>query len=209
MSLAINTHIASGDGEVPSKVRIGSTVRFVADGINTSDYWWEIISKPEKSSAYLTNMTSTSTNLVNIDRYGNYGIRLYTDRNTAFQKSRLANILVPNPNNIHVVPPEPLYDSGGRILNFSFELPGLIPGSALMWKIKDDAGLLSNFAGISRGRIVPTNFNITSGRHVMCLGDDVGNTSNYYPDQIFSVSQQVDLTDMRIMTLQIKLIKRT
>ena len=209
MSLTILPTLLDGSGIVPKNVRIGDIVQFQATGVETTSHFWELLSKPNGSGAYITQPDKSLVKLVSIDKNGTYQARVWTDRTTYKEKSSIISISVPNVNNPLPNPPEPLYDTGGRVLNFSFELEGVLPGYAFNWETVDDADILNDYGGISRGRIIPTNFDVTSGLFVMCLGDDIGLPHVVRIGQEFGVKQQVDLRGISTMNLQVKFIKRS
>jgi hypothetical protein len=209
MSLSIQASIVEGSGELPDQVGRNAIVSLQATGVQANTYTWFLLSKPQNSGAYITDPNSSRTKITNLDTFGNYHVQVWSDKDTFEQKTRTFSILVPNPSNVNVLPPEPLYDSGGRVLNFSFEVEGLLPGEASNWLTNDEANILDSGGGTTRGRIAPTNFNVNSGRFVMCLGDDIGVSGSFEVGQVFEVSQQVDLRGINTLQFQTRFIKRT
>ena len=99
------------------------------------------------------------------------------------------------------------FKSGSIIRNRDFDTGGPLPGWAAWWTIEDDANLLDNYAGDSRGRCVPQNYD-SGGEYVMVLGDDRGRDSPMAVGDVFAVSQEIDLTNINTLTVDLKFIKR-
>jgi len=206
--ISISTQLLHGSGTLP-EVSLGSIVGLSTEIASGSLVFWNLASKPDGSLAYLHSPSQASTRLQNLDICGVYLVELWVDFGTPQQQFRTTTVVVPPSVSPLPPPPEPLYDTGGRVRNFSFELAGVVPGEALYWDTLDVADLLAHYAGISRGRITPVNFTVTSGVYVMCLGDDVGNNSDVLASgEVFSVSQVVDLTNVDTLTLQMKYTQR-
>jgi len=198
----IRTSIVFGSGVLPKNVGVGSTILFDASDFS-GDLFWELISKPQDSDVTLTNLKGAIARLVNLS-YGSYVVRLHIDIGTENYKSSIATVSVPKARGALPIPSEPSYGVGGRVRNFNFELPGILPGYAAMWDIIDDADVLDSNAGVSRGRIEPVNFSPVDGKHAFCLGDDLGVPADFLSSQIFSASQDVDFTNVNHLRLNLK-----
>jgi hypothetical protein len=142
-----------------------------------------------------------------LDKYGVYLIKVTLDRQGINPRTGYYAINVPR--SVNPVPPTPEYlPQGGRVMNFSFELPGILAGLAAQWNLKDDGNILAQYAGVSRGRIKPVNYNPPRGEYTMCLGDDLGRScSTIQLEDVFEVSQDIDLTGMTVLKLNLKYIK--
>ena len=204
--VTVSTSILSGGGTIPQDLTKGSEILLDASVNTGTAYDWEIISKPENSQAYLTSPSLIRT-AITLDIRGVYHVRLVVDREEPGMQTKVISLNVPGARSILPAPDVPLFSTGGRIRNFSFELPGALAGWAENWMPEDDANILDNGGGVTRGRIIPTNFTPTSGKFVMCLGDDIGNSNFFGIGDIFSVEQDVDFTDMNVLKLQIKFRK--
>lgn len=201
---SIQLTFLEGSGTLPKQVALNSVVLCDASNLNGSTYQWIIESKPEGSSAYFANPTGTTTKLKNIDMTGVYNFYVISNQGAYNQKIAYSAISVPGSISPLPLPEEPIYDTGGRTRNFSFELPGLLPGYPNGWTIRDDADLLSNNAGTQRGRIMPVNFVMHSGKYVMCLGDDLQAAASMLAGQEFSISQDIDLRDITTLKVELK-----
>lgn len=205
----IQLTLLQGTGTVPKNVGLNSLVLCDASGLSGGTYQWTMVSKPEGSDAYFNAPTLSITRLNTINKVGVYSFSVVTDQGAYNEKSAFMAISVPGSISPLPVPAEPTYDTGGsgtgRVRNFSFELPGLLPGHANSWTIHDDADILANFAGTQRGRIMPVNFVMHHGKYVMCLGDDLQNSAEMVVGQEFSISQDIDLRDITTLKIELKL----
>lgn len=204
--VTVATSILSGSGTLPKDLFIGAQVLLDASGTTATSYDWEILSKPETSSAYLTSPNLVRT-VITLDKQGVYQIRLVADREEPSRQTKILSLNSVGSRSTLPVAGEPLFSTGGRVRDFSFELPGALEGWAANWVTTDDADILDTGAGITRGRIIPTNFEVTSGKYAMCLGDDIGNSNFFGIGDIFSVEQDIDFTNMHVLKLQIKFRK--
>ena len=201
----VTIQLIKGSGELPKSLEKDSVVLFSSAGIPGSTFEWFITTKPQKSGAVLTSPNGMSTKLISMDEYGVYQVRLKVDESKVYHSS----VSIPNPQDVgHHQASEPVYDFGNGIKNFSFEIPGILLGTAAEWQTDDDQEVLDENAGITRGRIIATNFITGSGEHSMCLGDDLGIKSNFKKGHDFSVSQNVDFTKALKIKVKIKFIKR-
>jgi len=167
---------------------------------------WEIVSKPKTSKAVIqSHMTSISI-VGPLDVVGVYCIRLWINHNEYNQKNKTISLNVPGKISLAPFPDDPLFDSGGRVRNFSFELPGILAGYPANWDVVDDAGLLNSIrAGLTRGRCIPNKFSTVSGKYVMVLGDDEEFTDNEMAvGDEFSIVQEIDFTNMNILEVTLK-----
>jgi len=196
--------IISGTGKAPKNIGVLAKVLLSAPDITVQAYEWDLLSAPENSNAVLSDPTISTPTII-LDKIGVYLIRLIANRYE--QTMKTSTIALNVPGGISPMPPDPLFATGGRIRNFSFELPGIFPGWAHNWITRDDANVLSNGAGITRGRIIPANFNVNSGYYAMCLGDDDALPQYFRVGDIFSISQEVDFTDMHVLKFQFKFRK--
>jgi len=201
---AITATLVRGSGTAPKNITVGSYILLQGIPLSGSLYAWELISSPSANNTILDNPSGPYTRVGPLDKEGVYLVYFY--RNPGTSDQRIYTIALNVPGTISPVPSasDPLFDSGGRVRNFSFELPGIILGTAADWATEDDAGLLVVGGGVVRGRITPANFTVTSGRYAMCLGDDIGNTGDINVGDEFSISQELDFTDVNTLSLQIK-----
>jgi hypothetical protein len=216
VTTTINSSVIEGGGTLPKDININSVVYLDASGNDGKTFEWEFVALPESSAAVIRNPNSSTTRVGPLDKKGVYQIKLTIDRNAATQKVKTLALNVPGQKSILPIAGEPAYDTGGRVRNFSFELPGALAGYAEGWDTRDDAGILNSFAGIVRGRCTPTNFQLDSGNYAMVLGDDIGgsipNTTGAgggdIPDisrgDVFAVTQEIDLTDVDVLNVEIK-----
>ena len=206
----IITTLLTGTGTAPRNLDVGDTVQFQVTGVSgVEEYWWELVVKPEDSLAYLEKPTQSICRLVGLSVRGNYLVKVLTDRDTPRQKQKTAIVSIPSAISPLPLPPEPQYDNGGRVRNFSFRLPGVLPGYPDDWIVEDEEGVLDDSsAGITRGRIIPTNFETDGDSYVMCLGDDLGADVTYGVNGSFSISQDVNLKDVDILNIDIRFIMR-
>jgi hypothetical protein len=196
--IRIDPYIVEGGGTLNKGLTVDSVVLFDASLNEGSNFQWEILSKPEDSMALIQAPIETRTRFGPLDQVGVYQVRLWIDRETDNQRSKTVTISVPGTVSPVPLPGEPLFEAGGgRVRNWSFELPGLYPGRADGWQINDEAGILNSQAGITRGRCIPTNFNPESGQYAMVLGDDICLDDGFPVDAKFEVSQVVDLTSIQ------------
>ena len=199
----ITTTIIDGGGSLPKDVNRNSLLRLDASQNSAITYEWEMISWPKESTATLKNPISPQTLFGPLDKYGVYAIRGWLDRNEREQKSALVTFSVPR-TKTGIVASVPPFNINGRIRNGEFQLPGPLDGWAAFWSIVDEEDILATGAGTTRGRIQPVNFVPESGDYAMCLGDDENATVDFAPGSIFSVSQEVDFTDVNVLTLKLK-----
>jgi hypothetical protein len=200
--ITITTTLVEGDGTVPKNVGIDAVVMFNASTNTGNSFEWEIVSKPENSNAVLTSPQTSITRLGPLDYKGVYHVRLWINKNAADQKSRMISVSVPSIVSPLPAPSAPLFEAGGgRVRNWSFELPGVLPGYASDWLINDEAGILASQGGVTRGRSIPTNFTPTSGRYAMVIGDDLCLDDTFPVGAKFEVSQEVDLTNINQLEL--------
>jgi len=204
--VTIATSILTGTGTAPKNLGVGSEILLDASANTGTTYDWEILSKPKTSETYLKSPNMVRTAIV-VDTKGVYQIRLVIDRDEPYVQTGILSLNAPGAISVLPVSDAPVFSTGGRIRNFSFELPGVLAGWAANWLVQDDSSILASHAGTTRGRIIPTNFEVTSGKYAMCLGDDIGNSNFFGIDDIFSVEQDVDFTGMTILKLQIKFRK--
>lgn len=202
----IQLTMISGSGVLPKQVGLNAIILCDASNLNGNTYQWLLESKPETSTAYFSNPIGATTKLKNIDIEGVYNFYVISDQGAYNQKIVYSAISVPGSISPLPLPEEPLYDTGGRVRNFSFELPGLLPGYADSWTIKDDGNILDNYAGSQRGRIMPINFVMHSGKYVMCLGDDLQAAATLTANQEFSISQDIDFRDISVLKVELKFI---
>lgn len=203
----ITAYLLSGTGTVPKQVSKDAVVLLILNSDITGTYDWEFVGKPPAANVVIQAPTSKATKIGPFNSYGVYQVRGWVNRGAWNQQSRTVSIGVPQSIGPLPTPPEPLFATGGEIRNFSFELPGVHPGEADEWDTRDDADILSTWGGITRGRIIPTNFVVPSGLYAMCLGDDLHKTHSFLIGQIFAVSQEVDFTNANILKVHVKFEK--
>lgn len=202
--MAIVTTLLSGTGSLPNNLVAGCTVQYTSD-IQAESYEWSILSKPETSNCYLDSPNSVSTRLVGIDVDGGVLVKLVINKDSIGERTFTSYISVP-PTTPLPTPDEPSYTSDGLITNGKFQT-SRETGIPAAWTIVDDNGILdSPNTGITRGRIIPVNYD-SDGRYVMCLGDELFATENFAVDSELSFSQDVDFTGVRTLTLNIKYAK--
>lgn len=199
----VNMTFVNGSGTLPKDVSVGSIVDLDASPNNASTYEWEFLSLPPASKAFIYTPIQAKTKIGPLDTPGVYHLRLCINRNIKL-RTKTITLSVPGDSGSIVTPPEPLFDTGGRVRNFSFELPGIFEGEAAYWDTIDDAPTLIAQAGTLRGRIAPANFNTTSGIYAFCLGDDLLSKCNFKIGEEFSISQDIDFTGMNILKFSIK-----
>ena len=200
----ISASLMSGTGTPPKDIGAGSFV-LLRSLVDTADmYTWELVSTPEASTARLENPIGSFTRLGPLSDSGVYLVYLYTNIGMYDQKLYTIALNVPGVISPRTLPDSPLFDTGGRVRNFSFELPGVSTGKAANWVTVDDANLLGTWGGTRSGRIVPIDFTVISGMYAMCLGDELADTSTFLVDDTFSVSQDVDFTGINTLSIQIK-----
>lgn len=203
--LQISTEIVSGAGALPKDVDIDSVIMLDAsDNIGTVTFEWEVISKPEDSTSLFTDPISSTTRFGPLNTTGVYLLRLTTNRNLPSQQTKTVVISVP----VDVVtppdPPTPNFRHSGKLVrNGSFELPGPFDGWAAYWTVTDTAGVLNERAGITRGRCIPTNF-VPTNQYAFVLGDDIGGTVDSSVGEYFEVSQEIDFTNSKTLTITIQ-----
>ena len=201
--LSVTQGFVEGAGTIPTAIDVGSIVSLDASANSATFFEWSLMSAPQESVARLYSPVSSVTQIGPLDKVGVYLFQLYIDRGLSTQKNRILSLSVPAAGAV-AAPPIPEFGSGGSIRNFSFELPGDFPGYAAYWDVVDDANILAAQAGILRGRIVPTNFAPTKGDYAFCLGDDISGEANFYVDNEFSISQEVDFTGVTTLKLDLK-----
>lgn len=195
-----------GDGSIPNSLRIGSICSLAISTGSVGTYEWEITTRPNGSNVYLSSPFEQTTKIGPFDKLGVYQIKAWFNRYASGTQTKIVAVSVAaSPG---ALPPEPEINSGGRVNNWSFEVAGSTPGSAKDWTLRDDAGIISGAAaGVTRGRIIPTNFAPTDGIYAFCLGDDLGvdvsKNLPVYPGDVLSISQNIDFT--RVKTLSIDL----
>lgn len=201
--ISVSASIAQGSGEVPKNVGLNSILLFDASSNPGTTFDWDLLSKPLESGLMLDVPNARAVRLGPIDKYGVYLVRLVIDR--FLYNPQMTTVAINVPESISSeVAPDPLFDTGGSIRNFSFELPGRYPGTAAYWETVDDNDLLQTYGGISRGLIVPQNFDPTSGEHVFCLGDDQEIPGFFRLNTEFSITQEVNLTNATFLTVDIR-----
>lgn len=207
--IIVNTSIAQGGGTLPKDLDLNSIILLDGSTNEGNAFEWEMVSKPENSMAIIQSPITATTKVGPLDLVGVYQLRLWVNRNMYGQSSKTVTLNVPDVVSPLPLPGDPLFDTGGRIRNFSFELPGPLAGLAAWWSLRDDANILDSAqAGVSRGRCTPTNFAAPSGDYAMVLGDDAGDEADFSTGEEFSVSQDVDFTNMNILELQLKFTDR-
>lgn len=204
--LSISTSIVEGSGSLPKSVEKNSTILLGATGEVANNYEWEILSAPKEADVIFRNPVAQQTTFGPLTEYGVYAVRLWADKNRATEKSASISINVPQ-TSTGVVAPEVTHNFTGRVRNGDFELPGILDGEAAFWNVTDEENILSVNAGLTRGRIIPTDFEPASGRYVFCLGDESNAIYSFAPDKIFSISQDVDFTGMSILQLKFRFKK--
>ena len=208
-NLSFHESIAKGGGTLPKDLDLDSVVLLDASNNDGNAFEWEMLSKPENSLALLQSPILSITRLGPLDVVGVYLVKLWINRNQHNQQTRTLVLNAPAAISPLPLPEDPLFDSGGRVRNFSFELPGPLAGWAAYWTLVDDADILdSPRAGVSRGRCEPTNFQTSSGDHAMVLGDDKSSETPFLIGEEFSVSQEIDFTNMNILEITLKFIDR-
>lgn len=206
--IKITSKVISGEGTAPKEVVIGDTVLLTAttDSNQTHTYEWYIRSAPKDSDAYLTSPVGSSTTKLAVDKVGVYSIRVWVDRQGTRPQTRTISINVPSGAGAGLpLPTEPQVSNTGVIPNGSFEVVGSAPGYAKYWAVQDDASLLSTGAGTSRGRIEPLYFDAT-GDWSMCLGQDGSYTASANVGDIFSVTQNVNFTNVNTLSFIVQYI---
>lgn len=207
--ITINTSILGGDNILNKNLSLNCSLILSAFATDAVLYEWELMSLPEDSIAVIEAPNVQITKFGPLDKTGVYQLKVWTDRNQYNQQQRTICLSVPGVSP-QPIPPSPGFEAGGgRVRNWSFELPGDRPGEAAHWFTIDDGNILINpNAGITRGRCIPTNFNVTSGRYAMVLGDDLGTALSTIPvGGEFSVEQDVDFTSMTVLELELKVIE--
>ena len=204
--LKIYSSISEGSGTTPKEIDIDSTVMLYTDSSGEM-FEWEVLSQPEETTSVIVNPVSYKTRFGPLDKNGVYVLQLWVDRNLHTQKTKTIALSVPA--TISVYNPHTLKtEYHGRVKNGGFEIEGIADGLALFWDIIDTAGVLSYpYAGISRGRIEPANFTPTE-QYSMCLGDDQGiDDPAFLVGDEFSISQEIDFTNTKQLTLRFKYTK--
>jgi len=204
--LSISSSIIAGAGTAPKRVTLGATMLLSSNGYAATQYEWEYLSIPRNASTAFKSPVSEQTTFGPLDAYGVYAVRLWADRNRATQKSAILSLNVPQ-TNTGVVAPELTYNMTGRVRNGDFELPSYGDGVAAFWEVSDEENVLSVGGGVTRGRIIPTDFVPASGQYVYCLGDENNAVFSFRPNRIFSISQDVDFTGMSILKLKFRFKK--
>lgn len=206
--LTVSMSIVSGTGTLPKDVSIGSVLLLDASNNIGSKFSWSVLSKPDDSMAVLRSPISSSTKFGPLDQVGVYQIKVAVDEGESTYQQKMLAVSVPPSHGVQPIPPQPEFSGGGGLVrNGTFSLPGILPGWAAYWTIIDDADILSEHAGITRGRCIPTNFD-SDGSYVMCLGDDIGLDHTVAKGDEFSVSQTVDFTNATVLRVSIKFIQR-
>lgn len=205
--ISIDTKILHGSGTPPKSLAIGTTVLLTLTTDMAGLVEWELIAIPPRAVLALNGASSKTMRVGPLPSVGVYQIRAWVNRGLWNQRSRTVSLSVPAVPSPLPTPPDPLFATGGAIRNFSFELPGINPGEADEWATKDDANLLATDGGISRGRIIPTNFVVPSGIFAMCLGDDNNAVAAFAIGQEFSISQPVDFTNGNALKVNVKFSK--
>lgn len=201
--ITVATSIAQGSGEVPKNVGLNSILLFDASSNPGTTFDWDLISKPKESSIGIDVPNARAVRLGPIDKYGVYLVKLIIDQ--FLYNPQMTTVAINVPESVSPeVAPDPLFDTGGSIRNFSFELPGVYPGTAAYWETIDDNNILATYGGISRGLIIPQNFDPTSGERVFCMGDDQEIPGFFGLNTEFSITQEVDLTNATFLTIDIK-----
>lgn len=204
---AIKLTLLQGAGTVPKHIGLGSILLCDASDLSGMTYQWTMVSQPEGSDAYFAAPTLSITRLKNINLNGVYTFSVISDQGAYNAKTLTTSISVPSTVSPLPLPEEPDYIAGGsaaRTRNFSFELPGFTLGQPHGWTIRDDANLLGQYAGTQRGRILPVNFVMHSGKYVMCLGDDLQTSAAMLAGDEFSISQDVDLRNITTLKIELK-----
>ena len=204
--VTINSSIARGSGTLPKEISKDALVYLDASANAGRMFEWETISKPETSKAVFNSPITKTTKFGPLDNYGVYLLKLWIDRNQHDQKTKTLALNVPKTVSGNI-PTTPDFKAGSIVRNRDFSTGGILPGWAAWWTIEDDAGLLDNYAGESRGRCIPQNYD-SNGNYVMVLGDDLGRDSPIDVGDVFSVSQEIDLTGITTLTINLKFIKR-
>ena len=206
----IISNIASGGGTIPKEIEEDSTLTLDASNNTGQTFSWEMLSKPENSNAFISGPISRITKFGPFDTVGVYLVKLVINRDTPTQQIKILSFSVPGQASHLPSPEKPNFEySGGLIQNGSFEASGILPGWAAYWTVTDIAGMLDEFAGVTRGRCIPTNFQPPHGLYSMVLGDDIGTSIDTISDgDEFSVDQNVDLTNAETITLVLKFINR-
>jgi len=202
----INAQIARGSGTLPKDVSKDALIYLDASINAGRAFEWEMLSKPEASKAVFSSPILSTTKFGPLDVYGVYLVKLWINRNQYDQKIKTLALNVPETVSGYI-PNTPEFKSGSIIRNRDFDTGGPLPGWAAWWTIEDDANLLDNYAGDSRGRCVPQNYD-SGGEYVMVLGDDRGRDSPMAVGDVFAVSQEIDLTNINTLTVDLKFIKR-
>jgi hypothetical protein len=205
--VTIRASILNGGGTLPKSAGLNAMVLLDVSSNQFDVVEWEVLSTPKNSSALIQSQMKSMTRYGLLDKYGVYLIKVTLDRQGINPRTGYYAINVPR--SVNPVPPTPEYlPQGGRVMNFSFELPGILAGLAAQWNLKDDGNILAQYAGVSRGRIKPVNYNPPRGEYTMCLGDDLGRScSTIQLEDVFEVSQDIDLTGMTVLKLNLKYIK--
>lgn len=204
--IQINTSIARGGGTLPKDISKNALVYLDASDNAGRAFEWETLSKPETSKAVFSSPITSITKFGPLDVYGVYLVKLWINRNQYDQKIKTLALNVPRSVSGNV-PVTPEFKMGSVIRNRDFNTEGALSGFAAWWTVEDDAGLLNNHAGVSRGRCVPQNYD-SNGEYVMVLGDDLGTDSPMGVDDTISISQEIDFTNVNILTINLKFIKR-
>lgn len=204
----VNTSIAEGSGTLPKEISINSSILVDASSNSAESYEWQILAKPENSTAFFTSPTSPISTFGPLDIVGVYQIKLILDSLGIKPKIKILSFSVPG-----AVSPIPLPNTPdfiphyGSIENPRFEVAGDQSGWAADWVVLDTIGVLDSGAGSTRGRIIPTNFT-PSGTYCYCLGDDIlGSTSTFIdPGEVFEISQEVNFTNANTLKVNLKYI---
>lgn len=202
----INTQIARGSGTLPKDISKDALVYLDASVNAGRVFEWETLSKPGTSRAVFSSPISSATKFGPLDTYGVYLVKLWINRNQYDQKVKTLALNVPETVSGNT-PVTPKFKSGSIVRNRDFDTGEALPGFAAWWTIEDDADLLANYAGESRGRCIPQNYD-SDGEYVMVLGDDLGRDSPMAVGDVFSVSQEIDLTNINTLTINLKFIDR-
>jgi len=198
----ISVSLAQGSGSPPKNINKGSTCILDASDYNGDSFLWECASSPPNAKPVFSDINQQITRFGPLNEYGVYCIYFWVDKDTVNQKLVSVSLHVPE-SNLGVVSSFPSYKKGSPIRNPSFELPGILPGYAFAWDLVDDAGIINNNGGIFRGRCMPINF--SSDGYAMVLGDDTQASETFDVGDEFSISQEVDFTDIKMLTLTLKL----
>jgi hypothetical protein len=200
----ITANVVEGTGTSPREIDVDDKLLLSVSSSLGEGFEWIILSKPETSSAFFTAPNANLTRIV-LDEIGVYHIQIVIDREAITQKSQTITLHVPGAASV-VTAPQADFTPTGRVTNGTFQLAGVSAAFPFAWTVTDDANILNSVrAGVSRGRIIPTNFE-SNGLYVMCLGDEdtTLDSSSMAIGDTFEISQNVDFTDMPNLKLTIK-----